>query len=191
MTQEELNKVLELHKLWVRDKKEGVYADLRDANLEDADLRNANLRGANLVGATLRDAALLGANLRGANLEDADLVGADLVGVTLRGANLRGANLEDANLEDANLAGANLEGANLEDADFKYCIGNNNEVKSLQIGTYLVSYHNNILNIGCQSHTLEKWESFTNEEISTMEGGALEWWELNKDIILTLVRREN
>ena len=67
-TQEELNKILELHKKWLMDEDGGVRADLRNA-----DLRNANLRYANLRNADLRNADLYNADLRYANLRYADL----------------------------------------------------------------------------------------------------------------------
>ena len=51
MTQEELDKVLELHKKWLDGDSTGRIADLRDA-----DFRNATLRGADLSRAKLRDA---------------------------------------------------------------------------------------------------------------------------------------
>ena len=99
-------------------------------------------------------------------------------------------NLSGANLSGVNLSGANLRGANLSGIDFKYCIGNNKEIKSIQIGVYLISYTKNILNIGCQSHTLLEWENFTDTEIDIMDSNALNWWTLNKYIILELVKRE-
>ena len=89
MEREELRKVLDLHEKWVRKKREGVRANLRDADLQGADLRDANLQGANL-----RDADLQGANLRDANLRDADLRRADLRGAYLRDADLRRADID-------------------------------------------------------------------------------------------------
>ena len=73
MDQKELDKILELHKMWLWGDANGKRANLRGADLYGADLRGANLRGADLYGADLR-----GANLRGANLRGADLYGADL-----------------------------------------------------------------------------------------------------------------
>lgn len=64
MTQEELNEVLEKHKLWLEDKEGGVKA-----NLSNADLRYANLRNADLSDADLRYANLSNADLRYANLD--------------------------------------------------------------------------------------------------------------------------
>lgn len=128
MKQEELQKILENHKLWLMgnggERANLIGADLGDADLIGADLRGAdliganlngtNLRGANLIGANLIGANLIGANLRGANLSSADLSGADLRGANLRYTNLRGADLSGANLIGANLSGANLSGANME-----------------------------------------------------------------------------
>ena len=81
-TKEELNKILEDHKLWLKGK------GGRRANLNNADLRDADLIGANLIGADLRGADLRGADLRCADLRDADLRGADLIGANFSGANL-------------------------------------------------------------------------------------------------------
>lgn len=104
MNQDELNKILADHKVWLRGDG-GKRANLRGANLSCANLWGANLSRANLWGADL-----WGADLRCADLSRANLWGANLWGVDLRGANLR-----DANLRDANLWGADLRGADLRD----------------------------------------------------------------------------
>lgn len=104
MTQEKLDKVLELHKKWLDGDKAGKRAVLLGANLLGANLRGANPRGADLLGANLRGADLRGADLRGANLIYANLRGADL-----RDADFREANLIEADLRDADLRGANID----------------------------------------------------------------------------------
>ena len=107
MTKNELNKILENHKLWLND--EGGEcadlhgADLRYANLYNIDLRCANLRGADLNSADLRCANLRGADLRGTNLNSANLSGASLYNTNLRGASLYNTNLYSSNLNNANL----------------------------------------------------------------------------------------
>lgn len=103
MEANELQKILEKHKLWLNHKKGGIRADLSYEYLSNAYLSGANLSRANLSLAYLGLADLSGANLSGANLSGADLVGADLSGSDLSGANLRGANLAHANLRGANL----------------------------------------------------------------------------------------
>jgi len=83
MNQDELDAILQKHKLWLDDADGGIRADLKGANLRGAGLWGAVLRGADLRGADLRGADLRGADLRGADLSDADLRGADLRGADL------------------------------------------------------------------------------------------------------------
>ena len=138
-------------------------ADLHYANLSGADLHYANLRGA---------------DLRGANLSYANLRGADL-----RGANLRGANLSYANLSYANLRGADLIGIRLWGA-----AGNNRHVRSLQCGTYAVTYTADRLQIGCQNRAIADWWGFDDRRILEMDGrAALEWWRVWKPILQTII----
>ena len=42
------------------------------------------------------------------------------------------------------------------------------------------------LHIGCQHHTHEAWESFSEGEIAEMAVGALEFWRKNKQFLLSL-----
>jgi uncharacterized protein YjbI with pentapeptide repeats len=130
MTQEELDKIVEQHRHWLKKDCEGwehMKADLSEADLSGADLCRANLYGANLrdailcranlYGANLCEVILCRANLYGANLRDANLCRANLYGVNLYGADLRGARLYGANLNGANLCCADLDGANLRSAN--------------------------------------------------------------------------
>ena len=112
MTQEELDKIVEQHKHWIKQDCEG-WEGMR------ANLRGANLRGTNLHEADLRRANLLEADLHWADLHWADLYGADLRGANLSGADLRGTNLSEANLREANLRRADLYGANLLEANLR------------------------------------------------------------------------
>lgn len=61
MNQEELNDIVRLHGLWLRNEEGGVRADLSRADLCGAVLSGAVLSGANLRGADLRRADLSGA----------------------------------------------------------------------------------------------------------------------------------
>lgn len=107
MTKNELNKILENHKLWLNGEG-GECANLRGADLRYANLYNIDLRCANLNSADLNSADLRCANLRGANLRGASLNSANLSGASLYNANLRGASLYNANLYSSNLNNANL-----------------------------------------------------------------------------------
>ena len=125
ISKEELNKILEEHELWLKNKG-GKRADLNEVDLRCANLSNANLRCADLNNANLEGADLRYANLRYAKLSHADLRGADLRCASLNDANLNDANLEYADLENANLLRADLRCTNLKDIKINiYTIGYN------------------------------------------------------------------
>lgn len=63
MNQEQLQTILDDHKLWLLDNTKGKKADLTDANLIAANLTSADLTDANLYGANLTGACLAGADL--------------------------------------------------------------------------------------------------------------------------------
>ncbi len=114
LTQEEINKRLKLHKMWLNGEDGGVRADLKGENLRGADLRSADLRRTNLEGADLRGADLRGADLRSADLRRTNLEGADLRCADLRRTNLEGADLKYASLKDANLSDTDLRGVDFD-----------------------------------------------------------------------------
>jgi uncharacterized protein YjbI with pentapeptide repeats len=174
------------HGLWLKNEG-GARADLSDADLIYADLSDADLSYANLRRANLRRANLRRANLRGANLRGADLNCADLSDADLSDADLSDADLSCANLRGANLRGADLSHANLRDANLRNCIGNMEQIKSLQCDTWLISYTSTHLNIGCQTHTIEDWFDFSNDEISSMDNEALVWWKVWKPILKNII----
>ena len=120
MTQNELNILLDQHKLWFDgDYKQGRKLALVNEYLRGLDLSYRDLRNANLCRAYLRNADLSNANLCRANLSHADLCRADLCRADLSHANLCNANLRDADLRDADLRNANLCNANLCRADLR------------------------------------------------------------------------
>ena len=150
--------------------KEVDAADLRAANLRAADLCAADLRAADL-----RAADLCGANLRGANLRAADLRDADMRDAELCGADLRAANLRGADLRGADLRGADLRGEKLKSIPVFIC--------GL---TWFVTVTNEYLTIGCQRHTHAEWEAFSDEQISDMDEGALNLWQMWKPSLLSI-----
>ena len=52
--------------------------------------------------------------------------------------------------------------------------------------TYITKRH---IRIGCQSHALEDWKRFSDEEINHMHSKALEFWKQNKELIIGLCER--
>jgi hypothetical protein len=115
MNQEQINEILEMHKLWLEGKPEG-----KQAYFEWLDLRGADLKGVNLQGVNFRVADLRKANFQKANLQEGDFYMANLCSANLKEADLIGANLQSARLNGADLEGANLNGADFEGADLDY-----------------------------------------------------------------------
>jgi hypothetical protein len=201
---EQLKEILELHQKWLNDEDGGIRANLTDANLIDANLTDtnlayvnltrANLAGANLTDTNLTDAYLTGANLYRANLTYANLTDtnlnyANLAYANLTRANLTRANLTRANLYRANLTGADLTRANLTRANLMDIIGNNKEIKSLQLfDEYGIAYTKDRLQIGCKNHSFQEWWNFSDKEILAMDGKkALSFWKKNKEMIKNIV----
>ena len=61
----------------------------------------------------------------------------------------------------------------------------------LNLDQWPVEYCADLMRIGCQQHSLEEWENFTDEQIDDMDFDALEWWEEWKNKLLPLVRATN
>ena len=52
--------------------------------------------------------------------------------------------------------------------------------------TYQILFTSTFIKIGCQLHKVEKWESFTDKQISAMDGEkALNWWKQWREFVLT------
>jgi hypothetical protein len=94
ISKDELDEILEKHKMWFNCEEGGEQADLREANLWGANLYGDNLQKANLFRAYLREADLRVSNLRGVDLREANLLGVNLFGAYLYEADLRGANID-------------------------------------------------------------------------------------------------
>ena len=100
------------------------------------------------------------------------------------------ANLKGADLRYADLSGADLTGANLRYADLDYCIGNRGEIKSIFISeVYPITYTSEVIQIGCENHTIKDWFDFDDKKILSMDGKkALKFWRLNKELIQLCIK---
>ena len=165
-TEEQLQEILQKHKLWLDGKKGGECADLRYADFSHADFSHADLRYANFNYADLRYANFNCADLREANFSYADLRGADFSYANFRYANLRYADFRYANL---------------------LAVGNMVNIKSVQADIWHVAYTHDTLQIGCQHHLITEWWAFEDEEIDRMDRRALAWWAVWKPILRTII----
>lgn len=87
--------------------------------------------------------------------------------------------LRGADLSYANLRGANLRGADLCGADLIIITWSN-------WPTYITPGQ---IRIGCQSHTLDEWRAFTDEQIAAMHYDAPAFWKENKKLLIELCER--
>lgn len=177
ITQEELDIVVENHQLWINGEG-GKRADLSFTDLKWLNLKGKDLRGVNFEGANLRGVNLMKAVLTGVNLEGADLELSNLKLAGLGWANLKRVNFTWANLRNANLEGANLKGVCLWETS-----GDGKYIKTIQITKYTVTYTPDFLQIGCEGYPIKDWFEFDNERISSMDEGALKWWNEYKEYI--------
>ena len=52
--------------------------------------------------------------------------------------------------------------------------------------TYITPGH---IRIGCQSHSLDEWKNFNDDQIEKMSSLALDFWKQNKELIIGLCER--
>ena len=58
------------------------------------------------------------------------------------------------------------------------------------IGKWSASITSKMMAIGCQHHSHEDWRNFTDDQISDMAYGAMEFWQKNKDFLLMICASE-
>ena len=86
--------------------------------------------------------------------------------------------VETAIAQGADLRGANLVGANLVGAKNAPMI-----IAGLLWTVYIDG--TGMMRIGCQDHSVEDWENFTDEKISAMDSKALTFWNQYKSMLLS------
>ena len=123
LTQEELNRLIELHGNWLNKKTDGLRLQLSGEDLTGLNFCHTNLHGADLSKVNLRVNDLRVTSLCEANLREADLYNADLQGASLRGADLHDADMRETDLHKVNMRGANLRGANIDYASWPLWCG--------------------------------------------------------------------
>ena len=90
--------------------------------------------------------------------------------LTIEGDSLQGANLRGADLQGADLRWANLPTDVIRIDGMRWDV------------TILYGY----MRIGCQHHHVDDWNKFTDDEISKMDDDALEFWQANKQKLITI-----
>jgi uncharacterized protein YjbI with pentapeptide repeats len=94
--------------------------------------------------------------------------------------------LEGANLRGADLTGADLTRANLTGATYGEGIEIGQKPKQFLGLKYPVFFFKTHVKIGCEIHSLEEWEDFSDDEISDMDTVALQWWNRKKRYVIAM-----
>ena len=92
-----------------------------------------------------------------------------------------GAYLQGADLRGADLRGADLQGANIRDGIT--VIQSPIQITGL---SWLVTIWDAHVQIGCEFHSHEEWNKFTNAQIKQMSDNALDFWHEHKISIMGL-----
>ena len=87
----------------------------------------------------------------------------------------------------ADLRDAILRGAILRDANLCGASGNCREIKTIQTDIWQIVYTKEIMQIGCQRHSIIEWLSFDDDRISSMDERALDWWKKWRPILVLIL----
>jgi carbonic anhydrase/acetyltransferase-like protein (isoleucine patch superfamily) len=60
-------------------------------------------------------------------------------------------------------------------------------VITIHTDAYNITITDNYITIGFENHPIADWETFTDDEISKMDAGALDWWRVWKPIIFAII----
>lgn len=71
--------------------------------------------------------------------------------------------------------------ADLSDADLRGA-----GLVILQAGLWTAFIQKDAIRIGCQYHSTDAWRGFNDAEISVMNANALDYWNKNKEIIISI-----
>lgn len=126
ITQEELDKILELHRKYLTGEEGGVkanlsYTDLAELNLNKRDLIDINISHSNLRNTKFFCSNLIRVDFYDSNLEGADFGNAKLNGIRFDCANLTLTDFNDAYIRCCGFIYSNLNKTNFNNATL-YCI---------------------------------------------------------------------
>ena len=119
ITDEEFEKIMSEHELWLTDSSKGKRADLCDLSLIKHKLAGRNFSRARMSGVNLFKADLRGCNFSEAELQEAELNSTDLRNSVLSGADLGRANLCFSNMDKCVAKGTTFDSAVMWDCEVK------------------------------------------------------------------------
>lgn len=193
------------------DKADFTHANLEKAFLSFGSYIGAKFRHTNLVHASIMQSDFTGANFTSANLDLANAYKSNFSVATLKdttcynvifdAANFATAGLDRVNFTFANLRNVNFDNAMISDCKFdianmNYARGNNSDIISMHLEKWDVVIHKDteMMFIGCEGRTFDKWKGLSDTSINMMDCEALVWWRKHKEWIfnyLEILEQDN
>ena len=181
MLQDDINVIINQHKLWLNDDKCGKRADFSESNLINVNLSDMDLRYIDFSGSDLSGCDFSNSDLRGCNLISCDLSYGNFNGCDLRYTDLRGSDLSNCKLTNCDFRGSDLYNSNLKDSDISdsdirfLSSANGIELACINAGIYQVVLAKYKIAIGDKIFTIEEWRSFNDDYMSKNYEISLEW----------------
>jgi hypothetical protein len=178
MTQQELDEIVERHKLWLEHKEGGARADF-----SGKDIRYVDLSGKNLWGAYFRETILIGVNFNGANLGYTDfrrayIESTDFIGTCLGYADFRHAHFNRVDFSGASCGFMDLRGAGTSGT----------HLIAIKLPVWDVYINTQTVQIGSWHHRHDALLSISDDEINKMHPiYAAEWWATYKPLVVAAV----
>ncbi|HDZ5093983.1 TPA: pentapeptide repeat-containing protein [Campylobacter jejuni] len=143
---------------------------------------------------------LEGISLNNANLENLDLSGLNFDNVFINGTSFKNANLNDISSKNASFIDCNFSGVSFHFCNFlrtefencifdnvslRDCIGDMKNIFSVVIDTYVMTFTKTIMNLGCNSKSIDDWRKTNPDNIDDEEQKWL--WSYYKDTIFEII----
>lgn len=132
MTQEELDIVIKLHGMWLRNEEDGEQADFNkedahglcfeNANLNGAVIRDSNFANANFNGACFEDAYIKNSVFKYASMKSCEWRKTRIVTCNMAGVKMSGSTFADTNFNTVCLSYADISYTMLGDTLFRNCV---------------------------------------------------------------------
>ena len=108
ITQDELDKMIENHKLWLKNKERGQRLELRNTNLNGLILRNIDLSYSTFVNVEMFKVTIDHCNVYASHLHNVEIYRTFIYSTALSASNLFDVKFNESIIEDTNLTCSNL-----------------------------------------------------------------------------------
>lgn len=135
MTQDEMNEILKLHKMWLNGEKNGVRAviearDLFDltmigANLQKAVISRSFIKNCDMENVDMSNTEILNTTIAYSNMENATLASADMINANMTEVYMPRSNLYKAIIYESTMRDCDIEESNFEQVTLRYSIVKN------------------------------------------------------------------